>query len=129
MGNWYEKYIGEPYIEETNDCMRLVERIANEVLGLKPNLPKEHPTSLREQAIQFASLKDVYAVKIDKPLDAHPILFIARGRFYHAGAVVLINEEVYVLHNDQTAGMTILQRLRDLTRWVYEFQGFYQWKT
>lgn len=127
MRHWSEKYIGLPYEPGIADCMVLAERVANEVLGIYPGIPTTHETSLRGQAEQLARLKADYAVQVDAPIDAQPVLFVARGRFYHCGVVALIGGETLVLHNDSFAGMVICQRLRDMTRWAYKFEGFYEW--
>ncbi|WP_368640494.1 hypothetical protein ABRZ04_04565 [Castellaniella ginsengisoli] len=127
MGHWSEKYIGKPYIPGVADCMNLAEQVANEVLGIYPNIPVSHETSLRGQAEQLSRLKADFAVRVDKPIDAQPVLFVARGRFFHCGVVALIGSETWVLHNDQSAGMVVCQRLRDMTRWAYSFEGFYKW--
>lgn len=129
MPHWSEKYIGMPYESGVADCMVLAERVANEVLGIYPGIPAAHETSLRGQAEQLARLKWNYAERVDGPIDAQPVLFVARGRFYHCGAVALIGGETWVLHNDQSAGMVICQRLRDMTRWAYQLEGFYSWIT
>ena len=127
MAHWSDRYIGRPYIAGTADCAWLAEQVACDVLGIHPGLPASHEKSLRGQAEQLARLKDGYAVRVDAPIDAHPVLFIARGRFYHVGAVALIGGEIWALHNDQSAGMVVCQRLRDMTRWAFEFEGWYRW--
>lgn len=127
MAHWSGRYIGQPYIPGVADCMNLAEQVANEVLGLHIGIPTTHETSLRGQAEQLSRLKATYAERVDAPIDAQPVLFVARGRFFHCGAVALIGGETWVLHNDQSAGMVVCQRLRDLTRWAYSFEGFYKW--
>lgn len=125
--HWTDSYIGQPYIPGVADCASLAERVAREVLGICPGLPQSHETSLRGQAEQVARLKDGVAVRVDAPIDAQPVLFVARGRFFHIGVVALIGGETWVLHNDQSAGMVVCQRLRDMTCWAYEFEGYYRW--
>lgn len=125
--HWSECYLGQPYIPGVADCASLAERVAHEVLGINPGLPQSHETSLRGQAEQISSMKGDYAVRVDAPIDAQPVLFIARGRFFHCGVAALISGETWVLHNDQSAGMVICQRLRDMTRWAYSLEGYYRW--
>lgn len=127
MAHWTDRYIGLPYIPGVADCAWLAERVAVEVLGIHPGLPQSHETSLRGQAEQLSLLKDGFAVRVDEPIDAQPVLFVARGRLFHVGAVALIGGETWVLHNDQSAGMAVCQRLRDMTRWAYQFEAFYRW--
>ncbi|MFV0284751.1 MAG: hypothetical protein ACK5JE_13360 [Castellaniella sp.] len=127
MRPWHEKYIGQPYIPGIADCMNLAEQIANEVLGLRIDIPTMHETSLRGQAEQLDRLKATYAERVDAPIDAQPVLFVARGRFFHCGVNVLTGGEHWVLHADQSSGFVVCQRLRDLTRWAYKFEGYYKW--
>lgn len=127
MAHWSGRYIGQPYIPGVADCMNLAEQVANEVLGIYPGIPTAHETSLRGQAEQLDWLKATYAERVDAPIDAQPVLFVARGRFYHCGAVALIGGETWVLHNDQSAGMVVCQRMLDLTRWAYSLEGYYRW--
>jgi hypothetical protein len=127
MAHWTDRYIGKPYIPGVADCMNLAEQVANEVLGIYPNIPAAHETSLRGQAEQLDRLKSDFAVRVDAPIDAQPVLFVARGRFFHCGVAAIIGGETWVLHNDSAAGMVVCQRLRDMTRWAYKFEGAYKW--
>lgn len=127
MAHWTDHYIGQRYEAGVADCVSLAERVANDVLGVHPGIPLSHETGLRGQAEQLARLKWQFAERVEEPIDAQPVLFVARGRFYHCGVVALIAEETWVLHNDQSAGMAVCQRLRDMTRWAYQLEGFYKW--
>ena len=127
MAHWTDRYIGKPYIAGVADCMNLVERVANEVLGIYPGIPTSHETSLRGQAKQLAELKWNYARRVDAPIEAQPVLFVARGRFFHCGVAAIIGGETWVLHADSMIGMVVCQRLRDMTRWTYQLEGFYSW--
>jgi hypothetical protein len=127
MAHWTTQFIGRPYIPGIADCMNLAEQVANEVLSINPGIPTTHETSLRGQAEQLSRLKDSFAVRVDTPIDAQPVLFVARGRLYHCGVVALISSETWVLHADSLAGMVVCQRLRDMPRWAYVFEGWYRW--
>lgn len=127
MDHWSEGYLNQPYIPEIADCMTLAERVAVEVLGIHPGLPVSHETSLRKQAEQINALKDTYAVRVDRPIDGHPVLFRARGKFYHCGVIALMGGQTLVLHNSQSFGAVIRQPLADVTRWEYKLEGFYSW--
>ncbi|MHA3905129.1 hypothetical protein ACTPOE_16615 [Castellaniella sp. WN] len=107
--------------------MNLAERVANEVLGIYPDIPTSHETSLRGQAKQLAELKWNYARRVDAPIEAQPVLFVARGRFFHCGVAAIVSGETWVLHADSMIGMVVCQRLRDMTRWTYQLEGFYSW--
>jgi len=127
MSHWSDKYIGRPYIAGVADCMHLAEEIALDVLKINPKLPQSHETSLRKQAEQIDRLKADYAIKVCEPIDGHPVLFIARGRFYHCGVAAIINGNPWILHNDQSAGMVLRQRIRDITLLHFKLEGFYKW--
>lgn len=123
---WVDRYIGIPYVAKTGDCAAFAQRVAREVLHMDVVLPG-HATGLRAQALQIDALKDRYAERVDAPIDAHPVLFLARKKFYHMGAVALIAGETWVVHADQSVGMVVCQRLRDMIAWQYELEGMYRW--
>lgn len=127
MPHWSDKYIGQPYVPEVGDCAAFAERVAREVLGIDPKLPVSHEQSLRAQAEQITELKDIHAVRVDAPIDGQPVLFVARGRFFHIGVAALIGGETWVVHADQGAGAVVCQRLADMTRWAYRWEGWYKW--
>ncbi|MBC7201944.1 MAG: hypothetical protein H5U29_00275 [Pusillimonas sp.] len=125
--HWSDRYIGQPYIPESGDCAAFAERVAREVLRINPKLPESHASGLREQAEQISQLKDSYAVRVDAPIDGQPVLFVARGRFFHIGVAALIGGETWIVHADQSAGAVVCQRLTDMTRWAYKLEGAYRW--
>lgn len=126
MNSWANAYIGTPYVAQTGDCAAFVQRVAREVLHLDVELPG-HATGLRAQALQFDALKTKYAERVEKPVEAHPVLFMARRKFYHMGAVVLSGGEVWVAHASMAAGAVVCEPLRNMTAWNYRFEGFYRW--
>lgn len=125
--HWSDPYLGLPYIAETGDCAALAERVAREVFGKSVCLPASHASTYRDQAKQILEARDSYAVKIDKPVDGCPALFIGRGRLCHIGVMCWMAGEWYVLHADQSAGSVLRQRLRDLTRIHFQLEGYYAW--
>ena len=127
MSHWSDKYVGDVYIPETGDCAALAERVAREVFGKTVGLPTSHASTYREQAKQIMELRDDYAERIDKPVDGCPALFVGRGRLCHIGVVCIIAGEIWILHADQSAGMVVRQRLRDVTRIHFKLEGFYEW--
>ncbi len=128
MSHWSDEYVGEPYIPETGDCAALAERVAREVFGKVVGLPTSHAATYREQAKQIMELRDDYAERIDEPVDGCPVLFVGRGRLCHIGVMCWIAHEWYVLHADQSAGMVVRQRLRDVTRLHFKVEDYYEWK-
>lgn len=123
---WHEKYVGRPYIPTEYDCASLAAEVARDVLGFDPGLPSEHPASLKDQAREFALRRFDYAVRVDAPIEAHPIV-LTTGPLFHVGAAVIINGEPWFLHNDRGAGFVVCQRIRDLTWIKYRLDGFYKW--
>jgi len=126
--HWSEKYVGEPYVSGVADCAALAARVAREVLGIACRLPDVHEKGLRGQAAQIQAHKDTIAERSAVAMDGHPVLFIGRGRTCHIGVMCWIASEWWVLHADQSAGFVIRQRLRDMTRVLYQLEGFYTWK-
>lgn len=127
--HWSDRYVNVPYVEGTGDCASLAERVASEVLGIRPGLPVSHATGLREQAAQIATLKTCFADRVDGPIDCHPVLLTSRGDLFHIGVMCKLANEWWVLHADKGFGAAIRQRLRMMTMFDYKIEGFYKWKS
>src|SRR5690625_3208376 len=127
MSHWSDKYIGRPHVAGVADCRHVAEETALDVLKGNCKLPQATETSLRRQAGQIDRLKADYAMKVCVPIAGHPVLFIARGGFYHCGVAAIINGNPWILHNDQSAGMVLRQRIRDITLLHFKLEGFYKW--
>lgn len=125
--HWSDKYVGEPYIPGEGDCAALAAKVALEVLGIADSLPVPHASGHRNQAKQVYEHKDNLAVRVDAPIEGHPILFNARGQTCHIGVACWLAGEWWVLHADQGIGFVIRERLRDMTRFRYSTEGFYKW--
>lgn len=123
---WYEKYIGEEYSEE-NDCMALAVRVGAE-FGYTIQKPSYKP-NVYAQANALHLYRDDLAHRVENGIEGHPVLFLCRRRFFHIGVYVPINGEEWILHADQRSGFVILTRLREMSMYGYELEGFYQWKT
>lgn len=127
--HWSDRYVNVPYVPGTGDCAAFAERVANEVLNIRPGLPVSHASGLREQAGQIATLKTDFAEKVDAPLEGHPVLLTARGDLFHIGVMCKLANEWWVLHADKGFGSVIRQRLRSMTLIDYKVEGFYKWKS
>ena len=127
MVHWSDVYVGKPYIPESVDCAALAQKVARDILKIDPQLPSDHAVNYRAQSRQILAHKDEYAVKIDSPEDAQPVLLIARGRLCHIGVMCRIAGEWWILHADQSAGYVIRQREREITRLHYKIEGYYRW--
>jgi hypothetical protein len=128
MHHWSDKYLGEPYVQETGDCAVFVEKVTKAEFGIDPQLPTSHALTLRNQADQILSAKDNFAIKIDNPTDGCPVLLIARAQVCHIGVMCFIADEWWVLHADKGVGFVVRERLRDITKYRYKIEGFYKWK-
>ncbi|ARP89831.1 hypothetical protein CAL14_05610 [Bordetella genomosp. 9] len=125
--HWSDRYLGEPYVPEVGDCASLAARVAREILGIDCGLPEGHATGLWEQSAQVLANKDALAQRVERPIDAQPALFLARGRLAHIGVACLIGPEVWILHADQSAGAVVRERLTAMTKFRYKLEGFYKW--
>ncbi|ARP86304.1 hypothetical protein CAL13_08905 [Bordetella genomosp. 9] len=126
--HWSDRYVGLPYIPESGDCAALAARVASEVLRIDCALPTAHATTLRDQAKQIMDCRDSLAIRVAHPVDAHPALFVGRGRTCHIGVVCVIDSQVWVLHADQGAGFVVRERLQSMTQpHRFRLEGFYKW--
>lgn len=123
---WWEKYIGQPYVELENDCMALAVKVAHEFLGLHVISPTYKP-DIRDQARAIREHKDDVCSRIETPKDGYPVLFLCRRRFFHIGVYLRTNHEDWILHADERSGFVILTRLKDMSLKGYQLEGFYQW--
>ncbi|WMD23031.1 hypothetical protein RAS12_11855 [Achromobacter seleniivolatilans] len=127
--HWSDQYLNRPYVPKTGDCGAFAALIAREVLGLHPDLPGTHEETLRAQAAQIARVKADFALRIEMPLEGHPVLLVSRGDLFHIGVMCRLGGEWWVMHADKTFGAVIRQRLRSMTMVDYKVEGFYQWKS
>lgn len=126
--HWSDKYVSEPYVPETGDCAAFAQRVAREHLKLDLNLPDSHATALRAQAAQIRHHRDDFAVRVDGPIEGHPIVLTSRGDLFHIGVMCFLAHEWWVLHADKGFGSVIRQRLRTMLAVDYALEGYYQWK-
>ncbi|WP_047243157.1 hypothetical protein [Chromobacterium subtsugae] len=125
--HWSDRYVGQDYIADTADCAVLACAVAREVLGRNIQLPGERRPGPFGRNAQIRQYQDAFARRVDAPLDAQPVLLLARGRAQHIGVMCHLAGEWWVLHADEAAGFVLRQRLRDLPRQGYTVEGFYEW--
>lgn len=128
MMHWAEQYVGQPYIEDENDCAAFVERVLREQYGREVRFPAEHAKGYRAQARQIQSLKDEYAYRTDAPQEGDGVLMLGRARMNHIGLYCAIDGAGYVLHAMEGIGEVALHPLRDLPDYGLEVEGIYRWR-
>jgi len=130
MKHWSEKYIGQPYAINTDDCARLLSRVRTEQFGLPvpSEVEIERRASRLGRAGQMSDLVDTYGKKTDIPEEGDAVLMMCRGRPSHIGIYCVVNNEPCVLHAMENAGMVVLHRIRELNRVFLTVEGYYAWK-
>lgn len=128
--HWSEKYVGQPYVAGSADCAHLLSRVRREVFDLPVPDPIEvsRLSSRLGRVGQMADLIDIYGQETREPKEGDAVLMICAGRPSHVGVFCLIQNEPYVLHAMQNAGMVVLHRIRDLDRVFLKVEGYYRWK-
>ncbi|MCD5326770.1 hypothetical protein ACFFU8_18105 [Chromobacterium piscinae] len=125
--HWSDCYVGRDYEPGTADCAVLACDVAREVLGVDIQLPGARRDGPFGRNAQIQQHQSEFARRIDAPVDAQPVLLIARGRAQHIGVMCQLAGEWWVLHADEAAGFVLRQRLRDIARHGYTVEGFYEW--
>lgn len=128
MAHWSDKYLGLPYLPEQFDCASLAATVSKEIFNKEIGLPESHGDTYRGQSKQILRHRDDLAAKIEKPVDGCPALFYGRGRLCHIGVMCWIEGDWWVLHNDEGSRFVVRQQLRNMTRILYQLEGFYAWK-
>jgi len=126
MANWTDAYIGREH-SETYDCAALVLDVEREQFGRHVNVPSHRAfykpgENHNDEIVKYAF---TLADKVDVPQDGDVVLMFNRNGLNHIGIYVDIKGTQYVLHNIAKVG-TILQKLKDITRYTLRFEGFYR---
>ena len=130
MKHWSEKYIGQPYAINTDDCARLLSRVRVEEFGLPvpSDIDIKRKSSRLGRVGQMSDLVDEYGEKTNSPQEGDAVLMMCRGRPSHIGVYCIVNNEPCVLHAMENAGMVVLHRIRELNRVFLTVEGYYAWK-
>lgn len=129
MAHWSEAYVGRPYVAGSDDCAALAVAVQREVFGRVVDIPGERPCGLAESAALIARLQVDHAQRIEVPVDGTVVL-MRRGacsRPWHVGTYFDAAGEGWILHSTASAGAATVIRLRDLSRFGLQVEGFYTW--
>ena len=125
--HWSDAYLGRMWVEGEYDCADLAIEIQREEFGKAIDIPRDHGCTAFGRNEVIRETKFAVATPTANPEDGDAVVLIAKGRAQHVGTFCVINDEPWVLHNQQGAG-THRTRIRDLPKWQYAIEGYYKWK-
>lgn len=130
MPHWTEKYIGQPYAINTNDCARLLSKVRIEQfkLPVPTEIQVDRAASRLGRVGQMQDLVSEYGQRTENPQEGDAVLMMNRGRPSHVGVYTIVDGEPCVLHAMENAGMVVLHRIRELNRVFLTVEGYYSWK-
>lgn len=129
MAHWSDTYIGRPYVRGVYDCAALAADVQRDVFGRDVAMPAERPSDPAGSAALIARLQDDHARRLEGPEEG-AIVLMRRGilaRPWHVGTYFEQAGEGWILHSTATAGGATAMRVRDLPRFGFQIEGFYQW--
>lgn len=128
--HWSARYVGRPYVPQSDDCAQLAADVQREIFGRDFALPAERPAGVREAAKLIEQVERDHGVRIDAPTEGC-IVLMRRGkdaRPWHVGVYFLQCGEGWVLHATQTSGQAIASRVRQLHMSGLQIEGYYEWQ-
>lgn len=125
MTHWSDQYLGRPWIAESYNCADLAIEVQRDVFGRIAKIEGAHSGDMDvlDQAIR-AELESA-AILTYAPKDGDGVL-LSNGSMLHVG-IYCNMQEPWVLHNVAKAGV-VRHRLRDLHRYGFTVEGYYQWR-
>lgn len=127
MPHLAERFVGIPYDADRFDCADLVAHVRREAHCHEVRLPNARPRGHAGQ-LALGELSRQYADPIDDPEDGCLVLMKRKAGVGHVGLFYLIAGEGWVLHTNETNGMSVLHRVRDLPTWGAKIVGYYRWR-
>ncbi len=121
-----ERFVGLVYDEAAFDCADFVAHVRRELHGHEVRLPNGRPRG-HEGQIALGELSKAYAMRTEAPEDGDLVQMRRRAGVGHVGLFYRIAGEEYVLHANETNGMSVLHRVRDLSQWGARIEGYYSW--
>jgi hypothetical protein len=121
-----ERFVGIPYCPDTMDCADFVAHVRRELHGHDVRLPNGRPRG-EEGQVALGALSRQYATPTDSPQDGDLVLMKRKAGAGHVGLFYRIAGEDWVLHSNETNGMSVLHRVRELPLWGAKIAGFYAW--
>lgn len=128
--HWSERYIGQPYVLGDTDCAALAVQVRREIFRrpVPADIEMERAASALGRHRQMVDGVQDYGARTEAPVEGDVVLMQCRGRPSHVGVYCVVDGEPSVLHALKNPGMTVLHRLRDLSRVALAVEGFYRWK-
>lgn len=121
-----ERFLGIPYDAEAFDCADLAMLVLRELHGKYIVLPNGRPRG-REGQSRLWELSQQYADPVvGEPQDGDVVLMKWRKRVGHVGLFYRIAGEQWVLHSNETNGVSVLHRVRELPMWGAKVVGFFR---
>jgi hypothetical protein len=122
-----ERFVGVQYAEDF-DCADFVAMVRLELHDHEIDMPNGRPRG-RAGQLALGELSRQYADPTDDPRDGDLVLMRRSvGRTGHVGLFYRIDGEGWVLHSNETNGMSVLHRVRDLAGWGARIEGYYRWR-
>lgn len=122
-----EQFVGIAYDAEAFDCADFVAHVRRKLHRHDVTMPNARPRG-RDGQIALGALSAQYADPTDSPSDGDLVLMKRKAGVGHVGLYYMIGGEGWVLHSNETNGMSVLHRVRDLPGWGAKIEGFYKWR-
>jgi len=125
--HWSDSYVGLAYPPGSSYCGFLAMKVSKEVFNHPVCLPQALAEGVLAGQRQVEDLinSDI-ACRVETPQDGSLVL-MRYGPLWHIGIFCVYPTEPWVLHALANAGQVVRHRLRDLGRFGYKIEGFYQW--
>ncbi|EAS43635.1 hypothetical protein C9J48_01570 [Photobacterium profundum] len=127
--HWSEKYIGRNFDPLTYDCLDLAVDVARDELKLKIISPEhaDRPIENQEQGAAINTMKHDFAIRVDEPIEGHPVILYDRGVPSHIGVATFVNGQWQCLHNLTGMGVVMERMSRMRIDAHGGVEGFYKW--
>jgi cell wall-associated NlpC family hydrolase len=127
--HWSEQYIGKPYKLGDADCAALcIDVIEKEFSGNLPEFCKAYRENTRlRRAHQLEELAKEATQRTDSPEEGDVVLMLCRARPSHVGIFCVVDGEPSVLHAMENAKMVVRHKIRDLSKYFLQVEGYYKW--
>lgn len=125
--HWTNKYIGEKFSRETNNCAQLVEKVLQREFLKNIHLPKieEFETDAMNDQLRL-QFRD-FCEPIDRTVrDGDIALMKSWNHFNHVGVVAILKGQVYVLHSFLAARQVVLTPVNSLQNYQLSLEGIYE---
>ncbi|MGF1792908.1 hypothetical protein L4D21_20125 [Photobacterium profundum] len=113
----------------TYDCLDLAVDVARDELKLKIISPEhaDRPIENQEQGAAINTMKHDFAIRVDEPIEGHPVILYDRGVPSHIGVATFVNGQWQCLHNLTGMGVVMERMSRMRIDAHGGVEGFYKW--